>query len=305
MRVLISGGNGFIGSWTAKLASERNYDVTVISRSDNLSQKIEGVNYIIADLTSLSQLKSKLKNKKFDYAINFAGNIDHSNFFGKGLDVINSHLVGVFNLISVINNDSLKKFIQIGTSDEYKASEFALKEDSDIDFYTPYAYAKKSSLDFLKMLNKFNSFPYVFVRLFLTYGPFQNEHRFLPQLIRGCINNENIPLTDCTQTRDFCYVEDIAEGIINILDSNIHSDVINLASGKPVALREIVTFVKEYIGGGNPIFGAVKRRTNEPNILYGSIDKAKEVLNWKPKHSLYQGLEKTIVYYKSYHDKGK
>ena len=109
---------------------------------------------------------------------------------------------------------------------------------------------------------------------------------------------------DCspgTQLRDFVYVDDIVNAIIKTLkNKKANGHIINLGSGKPVKIKNIILKICKIIGSGTPQFGKIKLRKDEIKNLYPSIAKAKKILNWKPKIGIFSGLKKTINHYKKH-----
>ena len=150
------------------------------------------------------------------------------------------------------------------------------------------------------MLKITEQFPAIILRLFLVYGPAQDKERFLPNLIINSLKNKNIPITLGEQIRDYCYVEDVLNAIFLLFDNrnNALGNIINIASGNPVKIKEIVSKVNSLIGKGKPLFGSIKYRENESMSLYADINKAKKLLNWKPIYKIDEGLKETINWYK-------
>ena len=167
---------------------------------------------------------------------------------------------------------------------------------------SPYSLAKVSSTHFLQMLHCTEGFPSVVIRLFLTYGPGQDKGRFLPQIIRGCLDNLTFPTSKGEQLRDFCYVDDSVEAILKALEvSEAEGEVLNVASGVPYSIRTMIEKVCELSGFGNPQYGDIPYRPGESMALYANISKAKNILQWEPSTSLNVGLQKTVDWYKNNH----
>jgi nucleoside-diphosphate-sugar epimerase len=146
------------------------------------------------------------------------------------------------------------------------------------------------------MLHKTQGLPVVILRLFLVYGPGQNSNRFLPQIINGCISDLNFPASKGNQLRDFCYVDDISRGILLTLSSKkTEGEIINLASGIPISIREVIELVKKNVGKGRPEFGKIPYRVGENMNLYADIKKAKKILDWAPLISIEDGVRETII----------
>ncbi len=299
-KILIIGGSGFIGSHMTTKAIEKYQNVTVINLNEKDNQKKENVNTIICDICDEERLSKELSDKNFEYIINCSGYIDHSSLKQGGYKVVEHHFNGVLNIIKQINKVNLKAFIQLGSSDEYGDNESPQHEEQRESPISPYSLAKLSTTNLLQMLYKQDGFPAVIYRLFLVYGPGQSQNRFVPYTINSCLNNITFPVSEGHQVRDFCYIDDVTDAIIGSLDNKkIHGEVINLASGNPVTIREMINKICKLSGGGNPVFGKVPYREGENMSLYANIDKAKKTLAWSPKVSIDDGLEKTINFYKS------
>jgi len=295
-RLLIVGGTGFIGRSVAIEAINRRFDVSIISKNHCPKLKqVKGVRYIAVDIAKKKDLLIELKDRPFDYVINLGGYIDHCNYFDGGDKVFNVHFNGIVNLVNCIDKNNLKGFIQIGSSDEYGNNPAPQNEIQRELPISPYSSAKVASTHFLQMLFKTEKYPVVILRPFLVYGPEQDDNRFIPQIIKGCLDNQKFPTSKGEQLRDFCFIDDIVQAIFCALDSNkAHGEVINIASGKPVSIKKMINTIVSVIGSGEPQFGQVAYRNGENMALYGDIAKAEKFLDWRPGVGLKQGLEKTI-----------
>lgn len=293
-------GCGFIGSHVAKEAVERNFEVTVISlKEKSADQKINNVEYIVTDICNIKELSAVLEDKLFDYVVNLSGYISHVNFNQGGNKVFNVHFEAAKNIVASINHNNLKTFIQIGSSDEYGDNAAPQNEYQREQPISPYSLAKVCATHFFQVLNRTENFPVVILRPFLVYGEGQDEKRFIPQIIQGCLENKTFPVSEGSQLRDFCYISDIVDAIfISLNCKKAFGEVINVASGMPVNISYVVKKIRKIIGLGYPKFGEVPYRDGENMALYADISKANNILNWEPKISLNEGLRITIESFK-------
>ena len=298
--ILVLGGTGFIGINLVKRFLKLGAKVTCLSlkRKKNKSTH-KNLKYVYCDYTKFNLLKKKI-NKPFEYVVNLGGYIDHSKFFTKGRLVIDNHFLSTMNLLLSLKKKKLKRYLHIGTCDEYGANISPIKENSREDPITPYAFAKLASINLLIMLNKTENFPATVLRLFLVYGPHQKNDRLIPQVINGCLKKKSFPVSKGNQLRDFCYIEDIINAIIlSLVKKRAVGKVFNVGSGKPVSVKFIINRISKIIKQGKPQFNRIPFRKNENLKLYPSINKIGRILGWKPKTNLNQGLVKTINYYKT------
>ena len=297
-RVLVVGGTGFIGTNFCKAASEE-FVVYSLSKNKRPKEKeLLNVNYVYCDLRNKEKLRHSL-DKEFSHVINFGGYVDHTNFSDSGLEVLETHFGGLANLLSVLDISSIESFINIGSSDEYWGNISPMHESFIGEAFSCYSLSKKLSNEFLKYMYTFEGLKALSVRLFLTYGPGQSVDRFLPQVINSCLKNESFDITPGDQIRDFTYIDDVVHGLILAMKSkNCFGETLNLASGKPIKIREVVNQVVDIIGKGKPVFGGMNYRENEQMDLYADISKIQSKLNWTPSIDLESGLLETIQSYK-------
>ena len=151
------------------------------------------------------------------------------------------------------------------------------------------------------LLNLFKKqeFPSTVLRLYQAYGPRQDLNRFIPIIISGCIKNKKFPCSKGNQLRDFLYVDDVVNAILKSLtNKNARGQIINIGSGKPRKIKNIIDYIKRTSKGGYPQFGRVKLRKDEILEVYPDIKKAKNKINWSPRISFKKGLKITINSYK-------
>lgn len=298
-RLLVVGGNGFIGRHIVSHAMKLDWEVTSLSLSFKAEVNFPGVHYISADINDIESLKNSFGNTSFDYVVNCGGYIEHASFFKGGRNVFATHFGGVLNLVEIVNRDDLRMFVNIGSSDEYgdnEAPQIEIQREAPI---SPYSLGKVAATHFLQMLYRTESFPATTLRLFLVYGPGQDNRRFLPQIIKGCLENKSFPTSKGEQLRDFCFIQDLVDAIfLAFSNSAARGEVINIASGEPVSIRQMIETVKNLIGRGEPHFGEIAYRSGENMALYSNISKAKNLLGWEPRTTLENGLNKTIQWYK-------
>ena len=298
-RLLIVGGTGFIGKNLVIHAVQADYKVSVLSLNKPAkNQSIKDVSYIQADITDVIALKNKLSDIIFDYVVNLSGYIDHSNFLEGGKQVLDMHFLGVQNIFQCLDWKQLKRFVQIGSSDEYGNLPAPQHEGLRESPISSYSLGKVASTQLLQMLHRTQDLPVVILRLFLVYGVGQDDKRFLPQVIQGCLSNNPFPVSAGKQLRDFCYIDDISQGILlSLTNDKVNSEIINLASGIPITIKEVVESVKSAVGQGKPEFGKVPYRKGENMSLYADTSKASDLLDWMPKMILDEGIKRTVDHY--------
>jgi len=297
-KILITGGTGFLGShYLEFLKKKKIFSLYSLSRNyPSRTKKISNVKYLKCDLSIKKDLK-RISKIKFDYVVNFAGNINHK----EKVKTFNSHHKGVLNLVKSIKRDHLLKFVQIGSSVEYGKISSPHCESNKIPInkkiYSVYGQSKLLTTIFLMKENIKNNFPSVIIRPYLIYGPNQTIDRLIPFTIISCLQKKKFPCSKGNQIRDFLYVSDAINFIYKIMIGKDVGKIFNLGSGKRVKVRKLIENIVKECRGGTPLFGRIKFRIDELLYLYPSISLALSK-KWKPLIDLKTGLKLTVNHFK-------
>jgi dTDP-glucose 4,6-dehydratase len=293
-KILILGGTGFIGYHLAKRCLKRGFDVTSISINYPVKKRyLKNVDYITADISKNILIKKKIR-KKFEYIVNLAGYVDHSN----KVKTYKSHYIGCKNVINFFLNKQIKSFVQIGSSMEYGPAKSPQKENFKCSPISVYGKAKFLSTQYLLDLYKNKKIPVTVLRLYQVYGPKQDLNRFIPIVINSCKNKKNFPCSHGRQYRDFLYIDDLIDAIfLTFRSSKARGEVINIGYGFPLKIKNIINKIVSIYKLGNPLFNKIKLRKEEGMKIYPNLNKARKLIKWKAKTNFSKGLKKTIKYY--------
>jgi len=293
--ILIVGGTGFIGYYLAKKSLKRGWQVTSISSKPPRKKRyLAKVKYILCDITKKRSLRKNIR-KSFNYVVNLGGYVDHSN----RKKTFESHYLGCKNLAEIFLEKKPTAFVQMGSSAEYGNVKSPQKESAKCNPKSVYGKAKLLSSIYLINLFKKQKFPSTILRLYNTYGPRQDLNRFIPIVISGCVKNKKFPCSEGNQIRDFLHIDDVVDAILKSLtNKKAKGQIINIGSGEPRIIKNIIEYIKKISKGGFPLFGRVKLRKDEILKSYPDISKAKNKINWRPKISFRKGLKVTIDSFK-------
>ena len=204
----------------------------------------------------------------------------------------------MINLVELFIDNPPKKFVQIGSSSEYGNAKSPHTEKTICKPLSIYGKAKLLSTKYLLQMLKKKDFPVVILRLYQAYGPKQDANRIIPQAITSFLENINFDTTEGKQLRDFIYIDDVIRAIINsLLIKKSKGKIINIGTGQPRKIRDVIMKIFKIIKKGKPNLGQIKMRKDETLKIYPSIKKANTLINWSPKISFIDGLNKTIKSY--------
>ena len=150
----------------------------------------------------------------------------------------------------------------------------------------------------LKKFDKYK-FPCTVLRLYLVFGPRQDFNRFIPIIVKGCLQNLKFPTSDGSQLRSFLYVDDFLSAVFKcIKNKKANGQIFNVGTDKSIKLKKVILLIKGLVKNGQPDWGKIKLRKDELLKLYPNTQKIKKILNWEPKVNFNKGLKRTINYYK-------
>ena len=293
-KILIIGGTGFIGYNLACFLKKKNFKIFILSKNPPKKDRfIKGIRYFQFDITIKKNFRI-LKKFNFEYVVNLAGYVDHTN----KNKTFRDHYLGVKNLANFFLEKDIKLFIQIGTGGEYGNLKSPHKEESkSCSFFSSnYFYAKYLSTKFLMRLSDTKNFPATVLRLYQTYGPKQDLNRFIPYVIKNCINNNEFKTSNGKQFRDFIFISDLVLIIYKCLQNYkvVKKKIFNVGYGKPINIKKIIYKIMRICNGRKPIFGKISLRKDENIITFPSIDKIRKTLFFKPRINFEKGVKITI-----------
>jgi dTDP-glucose 4,6-dehydratase len=314
MRILITGAAGFLGSHLCEKLLHEGHSVIGMDNfltgdSQNLAHLTtnEKFSFIRHDVSDFIFVPGKL-----DAVLHFASpaspNIESPfGYPNLPIQTMKAGALGTHNALGVAKANNAK-FLLASTSEIYGDPQVHPQNESYWGHVDPtgprsmYDEAKRFAEALTMSYHRFHGIDTRIVRIFNTYGPRMrlDDGRVIPNFIQQALKNE--PLTiygKGAQTRSFCYVDDLIDGIYLLLMSNVHEPV-NIGNPVEMSVLELALKVNEIIN--NPAGIVVKedmRLGDDPERRRPDISKAKDLLNWEPIYSLSEGLSKTIPYFQT------
>lgn len=316
MKILITGGAGFIGSNLAEKIIKKHKVVVIDNFNDtyNPTQKRKNIkeinnnkNYTLyeMDLRNKEEINKVFqKEKKFDCIIHLAGvggvrpSEENPTFYYE------ENVISTINLVEVMKQYNCKNIIYFSSSSVYGNSNKNKFKETDITD-TPvsiYAATKRSSEIMLYNYYINYHFNIVIIRPFTVYGPRQRPDLAIHTFTKKILNNEEITIFgDGSMIRDYTYVDDIVDGVIKAIDymktKKEQYEIFNLASSNPNSINKMVDIIQE-ITNKKAIIKYEEKPIGDVNKTYGDISKAKKLLNWTPQKNFKEGITNFIKWYK-------
>lgn len=285
-RILIVGGTGFLGAHIVAKAVAYGHDVTLTYRKSESLACLDGlfpgqpIENITLDITNEDSITNVLSKVNAEVVINAAAyGVRHEDN-----DVDLSIKTNVFGSLQLLNKSiqlGVDRFVHIGSCFEYGTKSLAIGEDEILEPTTIYGAAKAAASLLLRQIARAQGIEFCVVRPFGLWGPHEPEYRLVPLVLKSCLEHENLALTKCDQVRDYTYVADMAEWIIQLAQ---HSDfpndeVINLGTGRSVILKDFIMKIARHMGCEKLMrFGELEYRKGEMMSLVADIERRSELL---------------------------
>lgn len=300
MRVLLTGSTGFIGSHVARLLVGQGCDVHALvrERSDlaRISDIVPLLHLVRGDLLACDGLQMKLERVRPEICIHLAWYTVPGKYLTARENV--RLLDASVNLASRLADLGCRRFVGMGTCLEYDLSAGYLSEDSPVKPSTLYGACKLAVQMVLEQLARTTGMEVAWLRLFYLYGPWEDERRLVPFVISSLLRDEVAKVTNGQQLRDYLHVEDVARAAWAVACSNLCGPV-NLGSGAPVAVRDIVTRIGAVLGRPDLLaIGAVPSSVSEPMFICADNRRLTERTSWRPEYDLDQGLRHTVDWWR-------
>ena len=308
MRVLITGGAGFLGSHLCdKFLAEGHTVIAMDNLITGTTQNIEHLAghdrflFIKHDVTNYIYVEGEL-----NAVLHFASPASPIDYLTLPVQTLKVGALGTHKALGLAKAKGAR-FLLASTSEVYgDPLVHPQSEDyrGNVDAIGPrgvYDEAKRFAEAITMAYNHFHGVETRIARIFNTYGPRMrlNDGRVVPNFIAQALRGEPLTVYGAgDQTRSFCYVSDLVEGIYRLLLSDEDYPV-NLGNPEEMTILEFAQVVNEVTGNpGGIVFQPEKRIEGDPQIRQPDITKARRVLGWEPKVGLREGLERTIEYFK-------
>ena len=299
MKVLITGGAGFIGSHLVAYLVDRGDEVVVL---DNLlrGNKIEE-----SYLNKISFIEGDVKNeilveelsRDCDYIYHLAAILGVDIVADFPVETMDTEIIGTRNVVNAAIKNKIKKIIYASTSGVYghSAIERSVDEQIMIDPRTSYAMAKRYNEIYLKAVYEEKGLESLSLRFFNVYGPRQDQRMVIPRFFEQAIKNEPITVFGSgKQTRDFTSVEETVKAMVLLTECSKGSEIFNIANETEMTILELANYIKELTSSESEVQlvkSPLKRYDYEVERRVGSSEKLFKTTGFKPTTDIRIGLD--------------
>jgi dTDP-6-deoxy-L-talose 4-dehydrogenase (NAD+) len=293
MRALVTGGAGFIGREVVRLLVEQGHDVTCAVRTPTRPAAHEPAARVAAlDLDDAAATAALLDDVRPEAVVHLAWYAHPRDYLTSTKNL--ASLRATTALAELVAARGIPKFVGAGSCVEYAPSDRARREDDPCAPASLYGACKHAAWLALRALFEGGATELAWGRIFHLHGPREAPERLLPWIAGRLRAGDPVELTDGVQVRDHLHVEDVARGLVALLQPGARG-AYNVCSGEPVTLRRVIEALASLTGGAPLLrFGARPHRPGEIMHLAGSSDRLRG-LGWSPRHTLEGGLRDALA----------
>lgn len=293
-RFLITGASGFIGNHLCRELIKKGCEVHAVSRTERDATSVE-MRWWQVDLTDGQEVENLFFRVKPDFIYHLASFVSGSRDLSYVIPMVNNNFITSVNILNAASKIGCQRLFLAGSMEEPDSG------NPEVVPGSPYAAAKWASSAYGRLYHALYQVPVVILRIFMVYGPGQQDLKKLIPYVISCLLREESPmLSDGQRMVDWIFVEDVIAALVVAAQAkDIEGKTIDIGSGELISIKAIVEILVRMINAKvSPHFGALAERQLEQSRV-ADIVRSKSLLGWSPTISLEEGLDLTVKWYRS------
>jgi len=311
MKILVTGGAGFIGSAFVRLAiGETDLQVinldklTYAGNLENLAP-VDGnsrYRFVQGDICDAALVDSLVESERPDAIVHFAAESHVDRSILSPEPVIQTNFNGTFTLLEAARRNKIARFVHVSTDEVYGSLAAPLEADEEFPLNASSPYSASKAASDLLVRSYFVTFklPVVITRASNNYGPYQFPEKLIPLMITNAFEDRALPVYgDGQQVRDWLYVEDHCRGILAVLQKGREGEIYNIGGNRSLPNLDVVHQVLKLTGKPESLITYVTDRPGHDRRYALSSEKLMRETGWQPVMNFEAGLARTIEWYRS------
>lgn len=312
MKVLITGGAGFIGAFTARALMERSDEVVLLddmnswlypaslkeARLHHLFPKARP-KLIVGNILDQKLLATVFEEEEFDTVLHFAAIPNPAKSLEAAELYTAVNVLGTVQVLEASRRANMQRFIFAGSSSVYNDEQTPFREDQyPLKPRSPYGASKAAAEAYCAAWHELHGLPITVLRFFSVYGPWGRPD-MAPQLFtQRILNDETLEVSE-GRARDLTYIDDVVAGVVSVVDKQFGFEIFNIGRGEPQSLDALITALAS-AAGKEARTSPREAPPGELKITYANIDKARQMLGYSPKISIEEGAKRLVEWMKEY-----
>jgi nucleoside-diphosphate-sugar epimerase len=307
--VLVTGASGFVGACAVRRLLAAGHDVHVVLRANARLWRLnsllghERLTLAHADLTDGASTRNAVAAARPAVVLHLAteGAYEHQDDARR---ILATNVVGTHNLLDASAETGVRLFVNAGSSSEYGYKDHPMREDEVLVPNSHYAVAKAAQTHLVTLASRTHGLAAVTFRLFSVYGPWEEPARLLPTMIRRARAGLPLVMTAPETARDFVHIDDVLDALLAFERlKDTRGEVFNLGTGVQTTLRDVVAAVQAVVGSASDVrWSAMPARRWDTTAWCADPTRAQEVLGWRARLDLVEGVRRTAAWMKEVGD---
>ena len=291
-RVLVTGAQGFIGRHALTALVARGFEVHAVTRRDPPAVR-DGCAWHVADLFDSTAIASLMRHVKPTHLLHFAWYAVPGRYWTASENFV--WVQASLELMRRFQEVGGRRAVMAGTCAEYDWDFGYCSEGiTPTRATTPYGACKLALQTMLDAFRTQMGVSTAWGRIFFLYGPHEHPSRLVSSVTQALLRGDPVPCSHGAQLRDFLYVQDVADAFVALLESEVTGPV-NVASGQPVAIKDVVYKIADMVGRRDLIrLGALPTPPCDPPLLCADVRRLGAEVGWAPAYGLEAGLAQTM-----------
>lgn len=304
-RALVTGAGGFIGKRLVESLDASGWEIHATVRPGTKAPEAfylsEHIHVHEVDIADPEGMRSLLRNSKPEYVFHLAASLVASGSALPLEALIRSNVLGVANMLEAISETPVDSAIFMGSCLEYGPKSQPITETELCVPIESYGVTKLTGTLLAQAAGRAKGLPVRIFRLFTPFGPGSQEGRLITEIVTRSLKNKPLLLSHPTVSRDFIYVDDVVDLLIEASGRTDlpKGEIYNVGSGNSVTIEEaVVVAMQETKSVSSVKWNAVLKATYDADRWEADMSKTLNTFSWRPKHSFVEGMRKTILAFK-------
>lgn len=310
MKILVTGGAGFIGSAFIRLSLASRPEIRIVNldkltyagNMENLASVASDPRYsfVRGDICDPQLLERLFSEDKPDAVVHFAAESHVDRSILSPDPVFETNLRGTFALLEAARRHQTARFVHVSTDEVYGSVDPPAVADESFPLRPSSPYSASKAGSDLLALSYFTTYkmPVIVTRASNNYGPYQFPEKLIPLMISNALEDKSLPIYgDGLQVRDWLYVEDHCRAVVAVLDGGREGEIYNIGGNCSLPNREVVGKILKATGKPESLLERVADRPGHDRRYALSSDKVQAETGWSPEVEFEQGLATTIAWY--------
>jgi dTDP-glucose 4,6-dehydratase len=314
MRLIVTGGAGFIGSaFVRMLVSSGRHRVvnldklTYAGNLDNLELVSDSPNYrfVRGDIVDAGLLDALIEEENPDAIVHFAAESHVDRSILSPSASFETNLRGTFTLLEAVRKRKISRYVHVSTDEVYGSLEEPLEADETYPLKPSSPYSASKAGSDLLALSYFTTYkcPVLVTRASNNYGPYQFPEKLIPLMISNALEDKNLPIYgDGMQVRDWLYVDDHCRAILSVLERGRLGEIYNVGGSRALPNREVVQMILKATGKPESLMTTVTDRPGHDRRYALTSEKLEKETGWTAQTPFEEGLQSTVDWYRRNRD---